>query len=59
MRDLFVGSNVGQGLVLTLAAILGKWLSGAWGTSVFEGGRFVGLPYWGAFMRVGCAMIGR
>lgn len=28
VNDLFSGGNVGQGVVLTIAAILGKWLSG-------------------------------
>ena len=41
------------------AAILGKWLSGAWGENLFADGRVAGKSYWGAFMRVGCAMIGR
>ena len=43
----------------TLAAVLGKWLSGAWGVSICHGGRVAGVAYWGTFMRVGCAMIGR
>ena len=30
MNDLFTGLNVGQGFVLLVPAILGKWLSGAW-----------------------------
>ena len=61
VSDLFgpVQDNFGPGLLLTLAAILGKWLSGAWGVDIFHGGTFAGKVYWGTFMRVGCAMIGR
>lgn len=62
MNDLFTGLNVGQGFVLLVPAILGKWLSGAWAADVCggsgEGGR-CGKEYWGTFNRVGCAMIGR
>ena len=59
MRDLFSGASIGPGVLLTLAAILGKWLSGAWGARLHDGSRYAGREYWGAFMRVGCAMIGR
>ncbi|KAL1507356.1 hypothetical protein AB1Y20_008202 [Prymnesium parvum] len=59
VRDLFRGGNLGPGLLLTLVAILGKWLSGAWGVNIFHDGKFAGKVYWGTFMRVGCAMIGR
>ena len=45
--------------MLLIPAVLGKWLSGAWGVSVFDGGRFAGRTYWATFNRVGCAMIGR
>ena len=60
--DLFEGGALGEGLVLTLAAILGKFLSGAWAESISgeeptDG--FASRYYWGAFLRVGCAMIGR
>lgn len=59
VSDLFAGGNVGQGVVLLIPAILGKWASGAWGTSICNEGRFAGRVYWGTFNRVGCAMIGR
>ena len=59
MAELFSGANAGPGLLLTLAAIAGKWLSGAWGGSLFAGGGCAGRVYLGTFMRVGCAMIGR
>jgi Kef-type K+ transport system membrane component KefB len=51
---------VGDGLLLTLAAILGKFLSGAWGAPLTgPSGAFGGRAYAAAFVRVGCAMIGR
>jgi Kef-type K+ transport system membrane component KefB len=59
VTDLFGGGNFGQGALLTLAAILGKWLSGAWGVSIWHSGGFAGRVYRATFMRVGCAMIGR
>lgn len=59
VRDLLDGANFAPGLLLTVAAILGKWLSGAWGTSLYHNGTCGGKVYWGTFMRVGCAMIGR
>lgn len=59
VSDLFAGGNVGQGFVLLMPAIFGKWASGAWGTSIWSDGRFAGKAYWGTFNRVGCAMIGR
>ena len=59
IRDLFDSSAIGDGLLLTLVAIAGKFLSGAWGVSLFDGGRIAGPTYWGAFVRVGTAMIGR
>lgn len=63
LHDLFEGGAFGEGLVLTLAAILGKFLSGAWAENVFGEGPtpegFGNKYYWGAFLRVGCAMIGR
>ena len=71
VRDLFEGGNIGPGLLLTVAAVLGKWLSGAWGTSICQPAHidemadghtacsFANRVYWGTFNRVGCAMIGR
>ena len=58
--DLFESRAFGEGLVLTVAAILGKFLSGAWGESIAPPGEPVASRfYWGAFLRIGCAMIGR
>jgi len=62
LDDLFDGGAFGEGLALTLAAIVGKFLSGAWAENVFGEVPSDGLAsryYWGAFLRVGCAMIGR
>ena len=59
---LLDGASFGDGLFLLLAAILGKFLSGAWAAPLRppsgEGAKG-GRRYWCAFLQVGCAMIGR
>ena len=62
LDDLFEGGALGEGLVLTMAAIAGKFFSGAWAESITgeePSDGFASRYYWGAFLRVGCAMIGR
>ena len=53
-------SAIGDGVALTVAACVGKFLSGAWAAPIRakEGG-CARRPFWVAFLQVGCAMIGR
>ena len=62
---------VGDGMAMTVAAIVGKFLSGAWAAPLFSrsggggvgggggGGGCGGRAFWVAWLQVGCAMIGR
>lgn len=57
---LLDGGALGHGMLLTLAAILGKFLSGAWAAPLRSpDGSLAGRAYWCPFLQVGCAMIGR
>ena len=62
LEALVDAAAVGDGLLLTLGAILGKFLSGAWAEPVRVRGGGGGCQrrgFWVAWCQVGCAMIGR
>lgn len=57
---LVEASSIGDGLLLTVAAIVGKFASGAWAAPLrAPDGGFASRPFWVAWTQVGSAMIGR